>query len=85
MEPNAAERQVAAVTAGKGHAGRREDRGVDQHDVGHGQKGGDSGQNLGAPVGSQMSEFKIAFEGFEHRRVQLEKHRVGAAQRNLCG
>ena len=68
-----------AIAAGGGdgsewHSGSGEDGRVDQHDVGHRQKGGDAGQNLGAPVGSQAREFKVAFESIEHRRVHLGEH-----------
>jgi hypothetical protein len=57
------ERQVAAVTAARGMPVCREDGRVDQDDVGHGQEGGDAGQDLGAPVGPQAREFKIALAG----------------------
>ena len=52
---------------GKGHSGVGQDGRVHQHDVGHGQESCNPGQDLGAPVGSQMAEFKIAFELCEHR------------------
>ena len=84
MEPKAADRQVAAVTAASGMPAGRQDGRVDQHDVGHGQKGGDPGQNLGAPVGSQAREFKIGFEALEHRWVLLEDHTAAAMQSDLC-
>ncbi len=77
MEPKAAERQVAAVTAAQRNSGGGEDGRIDQDDVGHGEERGDAGENLGAPVGSQMGEFEIAFEMLEHRRVLLENHRCG--------
>jgi len=31
-----------------------------------------------------LSEFNIAVELFEHRRVTLEKHRHRSTQRDLC-
>ena len=65
------------------HPGGGENGGIDQDDVRHGQEGGDSGQNLSAPIGAQMSEFKIAFESFEHRRVSVEDHNVAATQRRF--
>ncbi len=70
--------------SGKRHARGRKNGGVDEHDVGHREKGRYAGEDLGAPVGSQMCEFKIAFKELEHRWVSLEEHRRGAAQRDLC-
>ncbi len=66
---NGTERRGEA--GGGGDGGQRnarggENGGIDQHDVGHREEGGDAGKNLGAPVGSQMCEFKIAFEILEH-------------------
>ena len=76
---------MAAVTAASGIPAAGQNGRIDQHDVGHGQEGGDAGQNFGAPVGSQVSEFKVAFESLEHRRVLLGNHRQGVvAQRILC-
>ena len=46
---------------GQRNAGGGKDGRIDQHDVGHREKGRDAGQDLGAPVGAEMSEFKIAF------------------------
>ena len=68
---------------GQRHPGGRQNRRIDQDNVGHGQKSGDAGQNLGAPVGSQAREFKITFESFEHRRVFLGDHTVAAMQSYL--
>ena len=59
---------------GEGHAGRRKDGRIDEHDVGHGEERGDAGEDLGAPVGSQMGKFKVGFQALEHRRVLLENH-----------
>ena len=73
---------------GRGYGSQRHSSGgengrVDQHDVGHGQERGDSGQNLGAPVGPQAREFKIAFQSIEHRRVSLKEHTGAGMQRDL--
>ena len=68
---------------GQRHSGIGQNGGVHQHDVGHGQKRRDPGQDLGAPVGAQMTEFKIAFELLKHRRVLLEDHTRAAAQSDL--
>jgi len=48
------------------YAGVLEDGRIYQHDVSHGQEGGDPGQDFGAPIGAQMLEFKIAFSLFQH-------------------
>ena len=40
---------------------------IHQHDIGHGQEGGDAGKNLRAPVGVEAGKFEIGFEAFEHR------------------
>ena len=74
MEPKAADRQVAAVTAGKRHAGGGENGRIDEHDVGHGEKRRDSGKDLGAPVGAQMREFKIAFKKRAHESATRRPH-----------
>ena len=58
---------------GQGNSGVGQDGRIDQHDVGHGQEGGDAGQNLGAPVGSEAGKFKVGFESLEHRRVLASK------------
>ena len=65
---------------GQRHSGSGQDGRIDQHDIGHGQKRGDAGQNLGAPVGSQARKFKIGFKFFEHRRVSLEDYTTNASQ-----
>jgi hypothetical protein len=39
-----------------------------ERDVGHGRKGCDAGQNLGAPVGAEARVFKVAFESLGRRR-----------------
>ncbi len=74
---------MAAVTAARGMPAAGQDGWIDQHDVGHGQEGGDAGQNFGAPVGSQAGEFKVGFKSLEHRRVLLEKHRRAGTQREF--
>ncbi len=83
-----AERRRQAGGGGDGgqrQSGIGQDGRVHQHDVGHGQKRRDPGQDLGAPVGTQMTEFKIAFELLKHRRVPLEDHRRAAVQSDLSG
>ena len=47
--------------SGQRHARSGEDGWIDQHDVGHREKRRYASQDLGAPVGAQMLEFKIAF------------------------
>ena len=71
--------QTSREAGGRSHGSQRhpgggQNRRVDEHDVGHGQKGGDAGQNLGAPVGAEAREFKVAFESLEHIRVSLGDH-----------
>ena len=70
--------------SGQRNSGSRKDGRIDQHDVGHRQEGSDAGQNLGAPIGSQMGKFEVGFKVLEHRRVLLGKHMWGRSQRRLC-
>jgi len=83
IEPKAADKHVAAVTAARGMPDADRNGRIDQDNIGHGQERGDAGQNLGTPVGTQAREFKIGFEDLQHRRVSLEDHIRAASQSDL--
>ena len=44
------------------HAGLAEDRRIDQHDIGHGQEGGDAREDLGAQGAAARAELETPFE-----------------------
>ena len=44
------------------HAGERQNAGVDDDDIAHGQESGDTGKNFGAHGGTVFAQFKQAFE-----------------------
>ncbi len=87
-------RESRREASGRGGCGQRQpgigqDCRIDQHNVGHGQERRDAGQDLRAPVGSQVGEFKVGFESFEHRRVlervfSISEHTPARTQNNLC-
>ena len=51
---------------GQRHAGLREDGGVDEDDVRHGDEGGEAGEDLGAPRRVVGREAKVSFQAGEH-------------------
>ena len=44
------------------HAGLAQDRRIDQHDIGHGQEGGDAREDLGAQGAAARAELEAPFE-----------------------
>ena len=54
-----------------GHAGLAQDRRIDQHDIGHGQEGGDAGEDLGAQVAAPRAEARSAVRAGRQARFQL--------------
>ncbi len=64
MEPKAAQRQVLVVTAARGMPGLRKDRRVHEDDVRHRDEGGEASEDLGAPGGLVLVEFKVGFCAF---------------------
>ena len=59
---NAADRHVAANTAGNRHARVLENRGIHEHDVRHRDERRESGQNLRLPVRLQALKLEISLQ-----------------------
>ena len=53
------------------HSSLREDGGVHEDDVGHRDEGGEAGEDLGAPVGVQVSKSEVGFEFAAHLQSLL--------------